>query len=71
MPIQNQVPKIWNFKSGFFPDFPDPVFSRKKKLGRLGQTTTIAHFVTQSYNNCQTLVLERWRKVEHEKNAEN
>ena len=33
--FQNLIPKIRNPTSRFFPDFPDPVFSQKKKLGEV------------------------------------
>merc|ERR1712020_612186 len=34
-----------NFISGFFPDFPDPVFSRKKTVRGHAQSQTMSHFV--------------------------
>ena len=52
MPIQNQVPKIWNVKSGFFPDFPDPVFSRNFFVGGLGRGRTMSHFLGLINKEC-------------------
>ena len=45
--VQSQylTTNIGNFISGFFPDFPDPVFSRKKTVCRLVQSQTPGHFV--------------------------
>ena len=39
---QNLVKNTGNFGSGFFPDFPDPVFSGKKMWGRLGEVKLLA-----------------------------
>ena len=42
---QNLIKNSRNFESGFFPDFPDPVFSRKKTVCGLVQSQTPGHFV--------------------------
>ena len=39
---QNLVKDTGNFGSGFFPDFPDPVFSRKKNVGEVGEVKLLA-----------------------------
>ena len=36
---------VGNFISGFFLEFPDPVFSGKKKLLGLANGQTLGHFV--------------------------
>ena len=49
---QNLVKNTGNFGSGFFPDFPDPVFSRKKNVGEVGGGQTLGHFMGLIYIAC-------------------
>ena len=42
---QNLIKNSRNFESGFFPDFPDPVFSRKKRVRGLAGGQILAHFI--------------------------
>ena len=42
---QNLIEDIRFFGSGFFPDFPDPVFSRNKRVRGLAGGQTLAHFI--------------------------
>ena len=60
-----------NFISGFFPDFPDPVFSRNFLLGKLGQGQIKCHFV--SFMNIFHILYSFlwWQKVADMKNAKN
>ena len=41
---QNLIKNSRNFESGFFPDFPDPVFSQNFCLERLGTVQLFANF---------------------------
>ena len=68
---QNLTLNIRNFISGFFPDFPDPVFSRNFCLERLGDGQIKCHFV--SYMNTFHILYEFiwWQKVADTKNAKN
>ena len=68
---QNLVKNTGNFGSGFFPDFPDPVFSQKKIVGGLGQSQTLGQSFAHFYyiNYISSLVL--WRNVENMKNTKN
>ena len=69
--IAISVKNSWNFFSGFFPDFPDPVFSRKKIVCGLVQSQTLCQSFAHFYyiNYISSLVL--WRNVENMKNAKN
>ena len=58
---QNLTLNIRNFISGFFPDFPNPVFSRKKSVGELGRGKTFHHFIAHLYLACFLYEL----KLEH------
>ena len=69
--MQNQVPKIQNYKSGFFPDFPDPVFSRKIFLGEVGGGQILAHFIAQVKVSYFIYKLKLWHDVADAKSAEN
>ena len=68
---QNLIPNFWNLVSGFFPEFPDPVFFRKKSLRGFAPWKTLGHFVhfvpKQSYISPSVT----WRKLEYMKNAKN
>ena len=66
--MQNQVPKIQNYKSGFFPEFPGPVFSRKKNGGG-GQI--LAHFIAKVKVSCYIYKLKLWHDVADVKSVEN
>ena len=68
---QNLIKNSQNFKSGFFPDFPDPVFSRKKRVREVAGGQTLGHFV--SYMNIFHILYEFiwWQKVADMKNAKN
>ena len=46
---QNLSKNSRNFGSGFFPDFPDLVFFRKKIVRGLARGQTIDHFITYIY----------------------
>ena len=61
--------KIWY--PDFFPDFPDPVFSRKKKLLRLAHGQTLRHFVVNKSLFHILLSLATWQKLADMKNAKN
>ena len=63
--------KFKNFISGFFPDFPDPVFSRKLFLQRLADGQTLCQVFAHIYYINYVSSLVWWRKVEHMKNAKN
>ena len=69
--MQNQVPKIQNYKSGFFPEFPDPVFSRKKIVGEVGGGQTLAHFIAHVKVSCYIYKLKLWHDVADAKSVEN
>ena len=60
-----------NFVSGFFPDFPDPVFSRNFFVEKLGEGQTRCHFL--SYVNIFHILYKFfwWQKVADMKNAKN
>ena len=68
---QNLIKNRQYFESGFFPDFPDPVFSRNFCLERLGDGQIKCHFV--SYMNTFHILYEFiwWQKVADTKNAKN
>ena len=42
---QNQFKNSQNFESGFFPDFPDLVFSPKKNVGEVGGGQILDHYI--------------------------
>ena len=46
---QNLIKISWNFVSGFFPDFPDPVFSRKKRVRGLAGGQFFVHLLANIY----------------------
>ena len=60
-----------NFISGFFPDFPDPVFSRNFFLEGLGGGQTLCHFVAYFYYINYLCSLACWQKLAGMKNAKN
>ena len=68
--FQNLIPKIRNPTSGFFPDFPDPVFSQKKKLGEVGGGQTLGHFLALTKISCFIFKLELWHDVADAKTLE-
>ena len=68
---QNLFQNIKNFISGFFPDFPDPVFSLKKILYGLVRGQTLCHFVAYFYNINYICSLACWQKLAGMKNAKN
>ena len=61
----------WNFISRFFPDFPDPVFSRKKIVCGLVQSQTLCQYFAHFYYINYICSLVRWQKVADMKNAKN
>ena len=61
---QNLTLNIRNFISGFFPDFPDPVFSRKKIVRGLARGQTIDHFITYIYIVLILYKITCWRMLE-------
>ena len=69
--MQNQVPKIQNYKSGFFPEFPDPVFPGKKIVGEVGGSQTLPHFIAHVKVSCYTYRLKLWHDVADAKSVEN
>merc|ERR1712001_313877 len=71
--VQTQylITNIGNFISGFFPDFPDPVFSRKFFLDGLGRGQTLCHFVAYFYYINYLCSLVGWQGVADMKNAKN
>ena len=60
-----------NFISGFFPEFPDPVFFPEKKLRRLAHGQTLGHFdrFVTNFNVISPSVT--WQKLADVKNAKN
>ena len=64
---QNLTKNIWNLKSGFFPEFPDPVFSRKKSVG--GQI--LVHVIAHVNVSCFIYKLKLGHDGADTKNAEN
>ena len=68
--FQNLTPKFQNLKSGFFLDFPDPVFSQKKKLGEVGGGQTLGHFLALTKISCFIYKLELWHDVADAKTLE-
>ena len=68
--FQNLTPKIRNLKSGFFPDFPDTVFSGKKNLGEVGGGQTLGHFLALTKISCFIFKLELWHDVADAKTLE-
>merc|ERR1712001_352539 len=71
--VQTQylITNIRNFISRFFPDFPDPVFSRKFFLYGLVRGETLCHFVAQFYYINYICSLVCWQKLAGMKNAKN
>ena len=63
--------KFKNFISGFFPDFPDPVFSRKKTVCGLVQGQAVGHFITCVYIVQILYKAICWRLSEYMKIAKN
>ena len=68
---QNLFQNIKNFISGFFPDFPDPVFSLKKIVREVAGGQTKCQFV--SYLNIFHILQTStwWQKLADMKNAKN
>ena len=68
---KNLIENSRNFESGFFPDFPDPVFSRKKRVRRLAGGQILAHFIAHVKVSCFIYEFIWWQKVADMKNAKN
>ena len=68
---QNLIEISWNFVSGFFPDFPDPVFSRKKIVGEVGGGQIFAHFIGHVKVSYFIYKLKLWHDVADAKSEEN
>ena len=49
---KNLIENSRNFESGFFPDFPDPVFSRKKRVRGLARGQILAQFIAHVKVSC-------------------
>ena len=57
--------------SGFFPDFPDPVFSQNFFLLRLAKGQTLCQFFAHFYYINYICCLVTWQKLAGMKNAKN
>ena len=68
---QNLIEISGNFISGFFPDFPDPVFSWKKFVGELGGGQILAHFIAHVKISCFKYKLKLGHDGADAKNREN
>ena len=68
---QNLIKNTRNHRSGFFPDFPDPVFSRIFFLRGLAGGQTLGHFdrFATKLNDISPSVT--WQKLADMKNAKN
>ena len=68
---QNLIENIRFLGSGFLPDFPDPVFSRNKRVRGLAGGQTLAHFIAHVKVSCFIYRFELGHDGADAKNAEN
>ena len=68
---KNLIENSRNIESGFFPDFPDPVFSRKKRVRGLAGGQILAHFIAHVKVSCFIYELKLGHDGADAKNAEN
>ena len=68
---KNLIENSRNFESGFFPDFPDPVFSRKKRVRGLAGGQTIDQNALFKLLSPSVLPVTWWQKLADMKNAKN
>ena len=68
---QNLSLNMKNFISGFFPDFPDLVFSRKKTVRGLAGGQTIYQNAIYKHLSPSVPPVSWWQKVADMKNAKN
>ena len=68
---QNLTKNIWNLISGFFPEFPDPVFSPEKKVREVAGGQILAHAMAHVKLSCFIYKLKLGHDGADTKNAEN
>ena len=68
---QNLTENTWIFGSGFFPDFPDPVFSRNFSVRVLARTKFPRQIFTYSNLFHKLLKFIYWQALADAKNAIN
>ena len=68
---QNLTSNIRNLISGFFPELPDPVFSREKIVGEVGGGQIFAHFIGHVKVSYFIYKLKLWHDVADAKSVEN
>ena len=68
---KNLIKNTQIFGSGFFPDFPDPVFSRKKRVRVLAGGQFIVHLIANTYILSFIYKLELGHDGADAKNREN
>ena len=68
---QNLVKNTGNFGSGFFPDFPDPVFSRNFLVRVLARTKFLDHIFVYPFLLHNFINGRPWQALADTKNAKN
>ena len=68
---QNQFKNSQNFESGFFPDFPDPVFSRNFLVRVLARTKFLDHIFVYPFLLHDFINSRPWQALADTKNAKN
>ena len=68
---QNLIENTQIFVSGFFPEFPDPVFSRKKTVRGLAGGQTMHQNAMFKHLSTSVPPFTWWQKVADMKNAKN